>query len=239
MEPPQPVPVLVFMEYDATYTSNSGTFYNYSYHVKDTLLYSEGKNYRWSTLIYNASDTFYYKYGESDSLPGQNKGCVALVSSIDPSQQPMYNYYIGSYYRFSLFNDTTVGNIQFMIPTDGFPSVDSIPVGVAFLNFSGGINSFYQGMTKSEAKITPDKDFVKLGDNFSYANPLIPATGAIDSTEVHLLIRRFSDNGVHPISGITKTMDGHYSLRYYFHDGSFLNIINGEFTNLFFKKAPL
>ena len=232
-------PFFVLNEYDATYTSNSGIFYTYSYHVKDTLYYSNGHSNRWSTLIYNATDTLYYAHGQTDSSFGQNKGCVALVSSIPPSQQINYNYYIGSYYKFSLFNDTTVGNIQFMVPTDGFPSVDSIPVGVAFLNFHGGLNSFYTSMAKSEVKVTSNKDFVKLGDSFSYANPLIPAQGTIDSADVHLLIRRFSDNDIHPNSKITRTMDGHYILKFYFHDGSYFDLYNAEFTNLFFQKAPM
>jgi hypothetical protein len=232
-------PALAWTEYDAAYTSNSGTFYYYSYHVKDTLYYSEGKNYRWITLIYNASDTFFRAHGQLDSLTGQNKGCVALISNMDPSQQGLYNYYIGSYYKFSLFNDTAVGNVQFMVPTDGFPSVDSIPVGVAFLNFTGGLNSFYTGMAISETKITPEMDFVRLGDSTSYANNLIPAKGSIDSVEVHLLIRRFSDNGIHPNLKITRTMDGHFILKFYYHDGSFLNIINGEFKNLFFQKSSM
>ena len=237
--PPVVPPAWSVVEYDATYKPNSGTFYPYSYHVKDTLYWSEGQYRGWNTLIFNATDILYYAEGQVDSSFGQNKGCVALVSPIDPSQQANYNYYIGSYYKFSLFNDTTVGNLQFMVPADGFPSIDSIPVGVAFLNFTGGLNSYYTGMAKSEAKVTPDKDFVQFGDSLSYANPLIPARGAIDSSEVHLLIRRFSDNGFHPNSRITRTMDGHFFLKFYFHDGSFLTINNGEFTNLFFQKAPM
>jgi len=44
-----------------------------------------------------------------------------------------------------------------------------------FLNFSGGLKSFYTGMAKSEVKVSPDKDFPKLGGSFLYANPLIHA----------------------------------------------------------------
>ena len=176
--------------------------------------------------------------GHSNTPFGQSKSCVALISNIDSSQQKNYDYYIGSYYKFSLFNDTTVGNLQFMIPTDSFPSVDSIPVG-HFLNFYGGLHSYYTGMAKAEVKITPDKDFVQTGDSLSYANPLVPAQGIIDSVELHILVTRFSDNGIHPNAQIIKTMDANYWLRIYFHDGSFLTIINAKLTNLFFQKAPM
>ena len=87
--------------------------------------------------------------GHSHDPIGQSKSCVALVSGIDSSQQKNYDYYIGSYYKFSLFNDTTVGNLQFMIPTDSFPSIDSIPVG-HMLNFYGGLNSYYRGMARQK-----------------------------------------------------------------------------------------
>ena len=234
-------------EYDAVYYPYLGT--PYAYHVKDILYFFDGQNYYWNTLIYASHDTLYRAEGKMDPSLGVNTGCVALISNIDPSQQVNYNYYIGSYYKFSLFNDTTVGNIQFMIPTDNFPSVDSIPVtgvpgagglpGGYFLNFHGGLNSFYTGMAKAEVKVSPHKDFVKLGDSFSYANPLIPAQGAIDSAEVSLFIRRFSDNGIHPTSRIAKTMDGHLDLSFYFHDGSRFVLYNGEFTNVFFQKAPM
>jgi hypothetical protein len=220
--------------YDATYYPNLGA--PYAYHVSNLLYQFNGQNFDWETYIYARTDTFYRAKGKTDTL---SKGCIALVSNIDSSQQSKYNYYIGSYYKFSLFNDTAVGNLQFMVPTDQFPSVDSIPVGVAFMNFSGGLNSFYRGMTKCEVKVAPDKDFVQFGDSVSYANPLIPAQGNIDSAEIHLLIRRFSDNGFHPNSGITKTMDGHVYLNFYFHDGSRFTLINCEFTNIPFQKASM
>jgi len=234
------------INYDAVYYPFLGA--PYAYHVNDVLYYLDGQNYVWSTLIYANHDTLYRAQGHVDSF-GVNEGCVALVSSIDPSQQPAYNYYIGSYYKFSFFNDTTVGNLQFMVPTDKFPSVDSIPVtgvpgagglpGGYYLIFSGGLNSFYTGMAKSELKVSPNQDFVQFGDNFSYANPLIPAQGNIDSAEVSLYIRRFSDNGIHPSSRITKTMDGHLDLNFYFHDGARFSLINCEFVNTPFQKVPM
>lgn len=226
-------------EYDATYTSNSGSFYTYSYHIKDTLFYTIDQNYWWSTYQYNAKDLLYYASGKANTVTGINKGCIALVSAMDSSQQSGSNHYAGSYYKFSLFNDTAVGNIQFMVPTDHFPSIDSLPVGVAFLNFSGGLHSYYAGMAKAEVKVAPDKDFVQLGDSVSYTHPLIPATEAIDSVEVHMLITRFSDNGIHPNADVTKTMDGNYFLTFYFHNGSYFSLINGKFTNLFFQKVPM
>ena len=94
-------------------------------------------------------------------------------------------------------------------------------------------------MAKAEVKSTPFLDFVRLGDSTSYANPIISATGTIDSSEVHLLIRRFSDNGIHPNPKITKTMDGHFFMKLYFHDGPFITIYNGEFKNIFFQKSPM
>jgi hypothetical protein len=236
------------INYDAAYAPLL-VYPPYTYHVSDLLYYFNGQNYDWETYNYARTDTFYRAKGQMDSSFGLNKGCVALVSNIDPSQQPAYNYYIGSYYKFSFFNDTTVGNLQFMVPTDSFPSVDSIPVtGVPgagglpagyYLIFHGGLNSFYRGMTKSEVKVSPDKDFVQTGDNFSYANPLMPAQGNIDSVDVQLYIRRFSDNGIHPNSKITKTMDGHLILYFYFHDGSQFSLINCEFVNIPFQKAPM
>jgi hypothetical protein len=236
------------INYDAVYYPWRGTPYAYAYHVNDVMYYLDGQNYAWSTLIYANHDTLYRANGQVDSF-GVNKGCVALVSNIDPSQQPSYPYYIGSYYKFSFFNDTAVGNLQFMVPTDNFPSIDSIPVtgipgagglpGGYDLLFSGGLNSFYTGIVKAEVKISPDKDFVKFGDNFSYANPLIPAQGNIDSANMTLFIKRFSDNGIHPNSKITKTIDGHLTLTFYFQDSSRFSLINCDFYNIPFQKAPM
>ena len=150
---PDPIPPVVdttktfwwsIVEYDATLNSHDGLiFYTYTYHVKDTLYCSYGDSH-WNTMNYNSRDTFYNKHGNVDPSTLSNKGCIALVSPIDPSQQPNYNYYIGNYYKFAFFNDTTVGNLQFMVPADNFPSIDSIPVGVEFLNFKGGIIHFIE-----------------------------------------------------------------------------------------------
>ncbi|HCL83747.1 MAG TPA: hypothetical protein DIC22_07225, partial [Chitinophagaceae bacterium] len=159
--PPVVQPYPVTNEYDAAYYGNNGSiYYTYAYHIKDTLYDGSGGGYHWSSLSRNATDTFYNLAGQSDAPFGQNKSCVALISNIDTSQQKNYSYYIGSYYKFSLFNDTTVGNLQFMIPTDSFPSVDSIPVG-HFLNFYGGLQSFYTRMARAEVKITSGQDFVQ------------------------------------------------------------------------------
>jgi hypothetical protein len=49
-----------------------------------------------------------------------------------------------------------------MISTDSFPSVDSIPVG-HFLNFYGGLQSYYTGMARTEVKVTSGQDFVQPG----------------------------------------------------------------------------
>jgi hypothetical protein len=235
------------INYDAAYAPFL-VYPPYTYHVSDWLYYYNGQNYEWETYNYARTDTFYRANGQMDSELG-GKGCIALVSSIDPSQQSSYDYYIGSYYKFSFFNDTTAGNLQFMVPTDSFPSIDSIPVtGVAgagglpdgyYLIFHGGLKSYYRGMAKAEVKVSPDKDFVQTGDNFSYANPNIPAQGMIDSADVQLYIRRFSDNGIHPNSKITKTMDGHLDVYFHFHDGSEFSLINCEFVNLPFQKQPI
>lgn len=234
------------INYDAVYYPFLGT--PFAYHVNNTMYYFDRQHYTWNTLVYANHDTLYRAYGQVDSF-GVNKGCVALVSNIDPSQQPSYPNYIGSYYKFAFFNDTAVGNLQFMVPTDHFPSVDSIPVtgvpgagglpGGYFLVFHGGINSFYNGIVKAEVKITPAINFVKFGDNFSYANPLIPAMGNIDSADVALYIKRFSDNGIHPNSKITKTIDGSLTLSFYFHDGGRFSLINCEFYNIPFQKVPM
>ena len=234
------------INYDAVYYPFLGT--PYAYHVNDILYDSDGQNYFWNTLIYANHDTLYRAEGQVDSF-GVNKGCVALVSNINPSQQPSYTYYIGSYYKFSFFNDTTVGNLQFMVPTDNFPSIDSIPVsgvpgagglpaGYALV-FHGGISSFYAGIVKAEVKVSSESDFVKFGDSFSYANPLIPAQGKIDSADVTLFIKRFSDNGIHPNSKITKTIDGSLALSFYFDDGARFVLYNCEFYNIPFQKTPL
>jgi len=237
---------LGMINYDAVYYPFLGT--PLAYHVNDIMYIFDGQNYFWNTLVYANRDTLYHAEGQVDSF-GVNKGCVALVSNIDPSQQPAYPYYIGSYYKFSFFNDTTVGNLQFMVPTDNFPSIDSIPVtgvpgagglpGGYFLIFHGGLNSYYTGIVNAEVKVYPDSDFVRFGDNFSYANPLIPAQGKIDSADVALFIKRFSDNGIHPNSKITKTIDGSLTLSFYFHDGSRFSLINCEFYNIPFQKAPM
>ncbi len=234
------------INYDAAYYPYNGP--NFSYHVNNLLYIYDGQDYIWNTFVYANRDTFYRANGVVDSF-GVNKGCVALVSNIDPSQQPLYPNYIGSYYKFSFFNDTAVGNLQFMVPTDQFPSIDSIPVtGVPgaggfpagySLNFHGGVNSFYNNIVKAEVKIAPTINFVKTGDHFSYANPLIPATGNIDSADVYLYIKRFSDNGIHPNSKITKTIDGSLMLNFYFHDGGRLSLINCEFYNIPFQKVPM
>jgi hypothetical protein len=234
------------INYDAVYYPYLGT--PYAYHVNDIIYDFDGQNYFWNTLIYANHDTLYRAEGQVDSF-GINKGCIALVSNIDPSQQPLYSYYIGSYYKFSFFNDTTVGNLQFIVPTDNFPSIDSIPVtgvpgagglpaGYALI-FHGGINSFYTGMAKAEVKVSSDSDFVKFGDSFSYANPFIPAQGNIDSADVTLFIKRFSDNGIHPNPKITKTIDGSLTLSFYFHDGARFTLINCEFYNIPFQKTPM
>ena len=234
------------INYDAVYYPFLGT--PLAYHVNDIMYIFDGQNYFWNTLVYANRDTLYHAEGQVDSF-GVNKGCVALVSNIDPSQQPAYPYYIGSYYKFSFFNDTTVGNLQFMVPTDNFPSIDSIPVtgvpgagglpGGYFLIFHGGLNSYYTGIVNAEVKVYPDSDFVRFGDNFSYANPLIPAQGKIDSADVALFIKRFSDNGIHPNSKITKTIDGSLTLNFYFHDGARFSLINCEFYNIPFQKTPM
>lgn len=235
------------VNYDAVYTPFLGI--PYAYHVSDLLYLFDGLNYYWDTYIYANHDTLYRAEGQINASFAMNKGCIALVSHIDPSQQPLYNYYVGSYYKFSFFNDTTVGNLQFMVPTDNFPSVDSIPVtgvpgagglpaGYALV-FKGGLNSFYTDMAKAEVKISPDKDFVKFGDSYSYANSLIPAQGNIDSAEVTLFIKRFSDNGIHFDPQITKTIDGHLVLNFYFHDGSRFSLINCDFYNIPFHKVPM
>jgi hypothetical protein len=72
-------------------------------HVKDLLYFLDGQNYYWNTLIYASNDTLYREERQTDPSLGVNMGCVALISNIDPSQQGNYNYYIGSYYKFSLF----------------------------------------------------------------------------------------------------------------------------------------
>lgn len=234
------------INYDAVYYPYNGT--HFAYHVNNIMYDYDGQNYYWNTYVYANRDTFYRAEGRVDSF-GVNKGCVALVSPIDPSQQPLYSNYIGSYYKFAFFNDTAVGNLQFMVPTDHFPSVDSIPVtgvpgagglpGGYFLTFQGSVNSFYNGIVKAEVKISPTIDFVKTGDNFSYANPAIPATGNIDSANVGLFIKRFSDNGIHPNPRITKTIDGNMTLELFFHDGGRFSLINCEFYNIPFQKVPM
>ncbi len=234
------------INYDAVYYPFIGT--PFAYHVNNIMYIYDGQSYFWNTFVYANRDTFYRADGLVDSF-GVNKGCVALVSNIDPSQQPFYPNYIGSYYKFSFFNDTAVGNLQFMVPTDHFPSVDSIPVtgvpgagglpGGYSLFFHGGVNSFYNGIVKAEVKIPPALDFVRSGDHFSYANPLIPAMGNIDSADVGLYIKRFSDNGIHPNSKVTKTIDGNLTVDLYFHDGGRFSLINCEFYNIPFQKVPM
>jgi hypothetical protein len=243
--PPAPPPAktsvdsaFVMNDYDAVYTHNGLPVFTFAYHVRNILFYRKGV-YKWETYLYNARDTFYDVYAEPDSTVAQKKGCFALVSSIDPSQQGNYNYYIGSYYKFSLFSDTAVGNLQFMLPAKAFPSIDSIRLDSLYY-FAAGLNSFYAGILNSEVKVLPDfSDFVRSGDNFSYSNSQIAAQGMIDSAEVTLYVTRFSDNGIHPSISITKTMDANYSLKFYFHDGSYFDLINGKFSNLFFRKTSL
>ncbi|HEX4849171.1 MAG TPA: hypothetical protein VFV08_00125, partial [Puia sp.] len=243
--PPPPPPVktevdsaILTNDYDATFSNDTIPFNWFAYHCRQILYYFKGKPYEWEMYLYNAHDTFYQSYGVLDTAVAQKKGCFALISNIDPSQQANYNYYIGNYYKFSLFNDTAVGNVQFMIPSGGFPAIDSMKLDSMYY-CAGGLNSFYAGMTVAEVKILPDfRDFVKSGDNFSYANSQIPAIGSIDSANGYVYATRFSDNGIHPSPGITKTMDANYALTLYFHNGHF-TLINGKFTNLFFQKKPL
>ena len=229
----------LFNDYDATYTHNSPPFYTFSYHVRQKVFYQKDSSYQWKTWLYNASDTFYSAYEVADSSVANRKGCFALISSIDTSQQPNYPYYIGSYYKFSLFADTAVGNLQFMIPASTFPSIDSVKLNTMYY-FSGGVNSFYSGMTNAEVKLLPDfSDFVRAGDNFSYANPQLPAQGVIDSAEAYIYPTRFSNNYLQPDTGVTKTMDANYGVKLYFSDGSYFTLINGKFTNLFFRKKSM
>jgi len=229
---------IVMNDYDAVYHHDTIPFYGFAYHVKQILYYRKGRKYFGEIYLYNASDTFHESYGDLDTEVAQKNGCFALVSNIDSSQQGNYNYFIGSYYKFSLFSDTAVGNVQFMFPVNGFISLDSIHLDSMYY-FRGGINGFYTGMANSEVKVLPDfSDFVRIGDNFSYANSQIPAIGLIDSAEASLYVTRFSDNGIHPNSNITKTIDANYSLNFYFHNGRF-SLINGKFTNLFFQKKPM
>jgi hypothetical protein len=126
-----------------------------------------------------------------------------------------------------------------MVPGNAFPSIDSIRLDSLYY-FAAGLNSFYPGIAKSEVKVLPDfSDFVRSGDNFSYANPQIAASGTIDSGNVQIYVTRFSDNGIHPDTGITRTMGANYSLNFYFHDGSYFSLINGKFTNLFFGRTSM
>lgn len=243
-DPPPTPPVIKLIyttnEYDAVYYPNEGTFIPYPYHVKQSLYFPEGRQFAWSTTVRNSNDTLFFAEGVSDSASGLDKGCIALVSSIDSSQQANNDHYIGSYYKFALFNDSAVGNLQFTIPADQFASVDSIPVQQnSMLVFKGGLNSFYKGMAKAEIKVAQDKNFVQLGDSLSYANPLCSARGTIDSAEVMIMVTRFSDNGFHPGPKITKTMDANYTLTFYFSNGARFVLINGKFTNLFFQKGVM
>ena len=84
-------------------------------------------------------------------------------------------------------------------------------------------------------KITSDKDFVQTGDSVSYANPLVAARGGIDSVEVHIIINRFSDNGIHPNIDVIEP-GCQLPPQFYFHDGTRFGIINAKITNLFFQK---
>ncbi len=229
----------LFNDYDATYTHNALPFYTFSYHVRQKVFYQKDSSYQWKTWLYNASDTFYSLYELADISIGNKKGCFALISSIDTSQQANYPYYIGSYYKFSLFADTSVGNLQFMIPASSFPSIDSLALNKMYY-FAGGVNSFYSGMTNAEVKILPDySDFVRTGDNHSYANPQLSAQGTIDSVEAWIYPTRFSNNYLNPDSTVTKTMDANYGVKIYFHDGSYFTQINGKFINLFFRKESM
>lgn len=203
-------------EYDALYRPLSGP--NYAYHIKDTLYYYEGKK---------------------DSSFGMKLGAIALVTKQDTSQQSQFDYFIGSYLKLSFFRDTVVGNVQFMVPMDGFPAVDSIPEWTSTHTFRGGLNGYYRSMAKSEIKINSNLDFVQYGDGFSYADPAVPAIGLIDSAEVIFRVKRFSDNGIHPNAAIKKTIDGSYTLNLFMHDGTSFSIINAEFYNLFFQVGSL
>lgn len=216
VEPPVGKTAYLTNEYDALYRPLTGP--NYAYHIRDTLYYYDGKK---------------------DSSFGRNLGAVALVTTQDTSLQHQFDYFIGSYLKLSFFRDTVVGNLQFMVPMDGFPAVDSIPEWTSTHTFRGGINGYYRSMAKSEIKISSTLNIVQFGDGFSYADPAVPAIGLIDSAEVIFRVKRFSDNGIHPNASITKTIDGSYTLNFFMHDGTSFSIINAEFYNLFFQVGNL
>ena len=212
---------------------------------------------QYSTVSYNAiynpasgnsssfsfNDSFYTYRGPNSIASGLN-GCL-LVPGYPPSQQPNYSYYIGSRYDFSLGNSTTYGigttipynaygYLGFSIPTDSFINDDSIPINKN-LFFKGGSHSLYTICGAGWNHLTKYIYLMPLGDSQGGAET-IPFTGNIDSGEIHLIISRFSDNGIRPNSKIKGTMDGTFSINFYGTDGSSVNITDGFFKNVLVQQ---